>query len=68
MGVGEIGASSTPSRRHRLRAWLHHTGPEYRVAELSCGDGGTTYVLLDERDLLAIHRDSDIAALARLSR
>ena len=43
-------------------------GPEYRVAELTCGDGGTTYVLLGERDLLAIHRDRDIAALARLSR
>ena len=55
-----------PDLRRRLETQL--TGPEYRVAELSCGDGGTTYVLLGERDLLAIHRDSDIAALARLSR
>jgi hypothetical protein len=55
-----------PDLRRRLETQL--TGPEYRVAELSCGDGGTTYVLLGDRDLLAIHRDSDIAALARLSR
>jgi hypothetical protein len=55
-----------PDLHRRLETQL--TGPEYRVAELSCGDGGTTYVLLGERDLLAIHRDSDIAALARLSR
>jgi hypothetical protein len=55
-----------PDVSRRLAAQL--TGPEYRVAELSCGDGGTTYVLLGEREVLAIHRDSDIAALARLSR
>jgi hypothetical protein len=55
-----------PELRRRLATQL--AGPEYRIAEVTCGSGGTTYVLLGERDLLAIHRASDIAALARLSR
>ncbi len=42
--------------------------PDYPVAELTCGEGGSTYVLLDERDLVAIHRDRDIAGIERLSR
>jgi hypothetical protein len=42
--------------------------PDYPVAELACGEGGSTYVLLDERDLVAIHRDRDIAGIERLSR
>ena len=55
-----------PEVSRRLAAQL--AGPEYSVAELTCGDGGTTYVLLGERDLLAIHHDRDIAAFERLSR
>ena len=55
-----------PELRRRLAAQL--PGPDYHVAELTCGDGGTTYVLLGERDLLAIHHDRDIAAFERLSR
>jgi hypothetical protein len=55
-----------PDVGRRLAAQL--TGPEYSVAELACGEGGTTYVMLGERELLAIHHDRDIAALARLSR
>jgi len=37
-----------PELRRRLAAQL--AGTEYRVAELTCGDGGTTYVLLGERE------------------
>jgi hypothetical protein len=59
-------APQQPELRRRLAAQL--PGPEYRVAELTCGDGGTTYVLLGEHDLLAIHHDRDIAAFERLSR
>ncbi|MGD9614028.1 MAG: hypothetical protein AB7H90_06395 [Alphaproteobacteria bacterium] len=59
-------APQQPDLYRRLATQL--TGPDYRVAELTCGDGGTTYVLLGERDLLAIHRDRDIAAIERLSR
>jgi hypothetical protein len=42
--------------------------PDYPVAEAVCGGGATTYVLLDERDLVAIHRDADVAGIERLSR
>ena len=42
--------------------------PEYPVAELACGAGGSTYVLLGERELVAIYRDGDIAGVERLSR
>jgi len=39
-----------------------------RMAELACGEGDSTYVLLDDRDLVVIHRDRDIAGIERLSR
>ncbi len=55
-----------PDLRRRLAGLL--VQPEYPVAEVACGEGGTTYVMLDERDLVAIHRDVDIAGLERLSR
>jgi hypothetical protein len=42
--------------------------PDYPVAELACGAGGSTYVLLGERELVAIYRDHDIAGVERLSR
>ena len=42
--------------------------PEYPVAEMACGAGGSTYVLLGERELVAIYRDRDIAGVERLSR
>jgi hypothetical protein len=42
--------------------------PEYPIAELSCGEGGTTYVMLGDKELVAIHRDQDIAGIERWSR
>ena len=41
---------------------------DYPVAEVACGEGDSTYVLLDERDVVAIHRDRDIAGIERLAR
>jgi hypothetical protein len=55
-----------PDVRRRIAAQLLR--PDYPTAELTCGDGGTTYVLLAERDLLAIHHDRDIAGIERLTR
>jgi hypothetical protein len=55
-----------PDLRNRLADLL--VNPDYPVAELACGAGDSTYVLLDERDLVAIYRDRDIAAVERLSR
>ena len=55
-----------PDLRRRLTGLLAQ--PEYSVAELTCGEGGTTYVLLDDKQLVAIHRDLDIAGVEVLSR
>jgi hypothetical protein len=59
-------APRQPDLRSRLAQML--VRPDYPVAELGCGDGGTTYVLLDDRDLVAIHRDVDIVGVEQLSR
>jgi hypothetical protein len=55
-----------PDVRGKLASLL--VQPDYPVAELACGEGASTYVLLDERDLVAIYRDRDIAGIERLSR
>jgi hypothetical protein len=52
--------------RRRLEGIL--VQPEYPVAEMTCGEGGTTYVMLGDRELIAIHRDLDIAGIERWSR
>jgi hypothetical protein len=40
----------------------------YPVAELDCDRGDQTYVLLNNRQLLAIYRDGDVGAIERLAR
>jgi hypothetical protein len=52
--------------RRRLTGLL--VQPEYPVAEMTCGEGGTTYVMLGDRELVAIHHDLDIAGIERWSR
>ena len=42
--------------------------PEYPVAEVTCGEGGTTYVMVSDKELVAIHHDLDIAGMERWSR
>ena len=59
-------APRQPDLRGKLANLL--VQPDYPVAELACGEGASTYVLLDERDLVAIYRDRDIAGVERLSR
>ena len=59
-------APHQPDLRGRLASLL--VRPDYPVAELNCGEGDSTYVLLGERDLVAIYRDRDIAGVERLSR
>src|SRR5947209_11474001 len=58
------------ARQPDLRAQLDNLlrQPEYPVAELGCDQGDNTYVLLDDRDLVVIYRDGEIAAVERLSR
>ena len=42
--------------------------PEYPVADVTCDQGGTTYLLLDDRQVLAVYRDAGVGGLEHLSR
>jgi hypothetical protein len=55
-----------PELRQRLSDLL--VEQSYPVAELDCDRGDQTYVLLNERQLVAIYRDGDIGAIDRLAR
>ena len=55
-----------PDLRQRLSQLLIEQS--YPVAELDCDHGDQTYVLLDDRQLLAIYRDGDIGAIEQLAR
>ena len=55
-----------PDLRKKLSDLL--VEPTYPVASLDCDRGDQTYVLLNDRQLVAIYRDGDIGALDRLAR
>jgi hypothetical protein len=55
-----------PGLSENLSALL--TAPTYRVALLRCDQGDHTYVMLNDRELLAIYRDGDIGAVEHLAR
>jgi hypothetical protein len=55
-----------PDLRRELTGLL--VQPTYPVAEVNCGEGYSAYVLLNDHDMVVIHRDRDIAGLERLSR
>jgi len=55
-----------PELRKKLSELL--VEPNYPVAKLDCDRGDQTYVLLNDRQLVAIYRDGDIGAIDRLAR
>ena len=55
-----------PGLRQKLSELL--VEPSYAIAELDCDRGDQTYVLLNDRQLVAIYRDGDIGAIDRLAR
>jgi hypothetical protein len=55
-----------PDLRKKLSDLL--VEPSYPVARLDCDRGDQTYVLLSDRQLVAIYRDGDIGAIDRLVR
>lgn len=55
-----------PDLRQRVSDLL--VQPSYQTVELQCDRGDQTYVLLDDRELLAIYRDGNIGAIDRLAR
>jgi hypothetical protein len=55
-----------PDMQVKLRQLL--TKPEYPVADVTCDRGGTTYLLLNDRDMLAVYRDAGVGGTETLSR
>jgi len=55
-----------PDLRKKLSELL--VAASYPVAVLDCDRGDQTYVLLNDRQLVAIYRDGDIGAIERLAR
>jgi hypothetical protein len=55
-----------PDLRRKLSELL--VEPSYPIAELDCDRGDQIYVLLNNRQLLAIYRDGDIGVIDRLAR
>jgi hypothetical protein len=55
-----------PDLRKKLSDLL--VEPSYPVVRLDCDRGDQTYVLLNDRQLVAIYRDGDIGAIDRLVR
>ena len=42
--------------------------PDYQVADVTCDQGGTTYLMLDDARMLAVYRDSGVGGLEAVSR
>ena len=59
-------AAQQPDIQRRLETML--VQPEYPVALLFCDRGESTYVLLDDHDLVAIYRDRGIVGVEQLTR
>lgn len=55
-----------PDLQSKLKQLL--TRPEYPVADVTCDRGGTTYLMLDERRMIAVYRDSGVGGLETYSR
>ncbi len=55
-----------PDLQGKLKRLL--TKPEYPVADVTCDQGGTTYLMLDGNDVLAVYRDAGVGGTESLSR
>ena len=55
-----------PDLEDKLKALL--LKPEYPVADVTCDKGGTTYLMVGDRELVAIYRDAGLGGLERLTR
>ncbi|HXC27617.1 MAG TPA: hypothetical protein VNV38_06655 [Stellaceae bacterium] len=58
--------SSQPDLQNKLKQLL--TRPDYPVADVTCDQGGTTYLMLDDNRVLAVYRDAGIGGTQSLSR
>jgi hypothetical protein len=57
---------SQPDLESKLKQLL--TQPEYPVADVTCDQGGTTYLMLDDRQMLAVYRDAGTGGVEHLTR
>ena len=57
---------SQPDMQSKLKQLL--TKPEYPVADVTCDQGGTTYLMLDGSNVLAVYRDAGVGGTESLSR
>ena len=57
---------SQPDLEAQLKKVL--VAADYPVAEVTCDQGGTTYFMLDDRQVLAVYRDAGIGGLEHLTR
>jgi hypothetical protein len=57
---------SQPDLQSKLKQLL--VRPDYPVADLTCDQGGTTYLMLDDRRMIAVYRDSGVGGLETYSR
>jgi hypothetical protein len=55
-----------PDLEAKLKAAL--VQPEYPVAEVTCGQGGTTYFMVGDSEVVAIYRDAGVGGLEHLTR
>ena len=55
-----------PDLEDKLKALL--VKPEYPVAEVTCDQGGTTYFMIGDSELLAIYRDAGVGGIEQLKR
>ena len=55
-----------PDLEDKLKALL--VQPEYPVADVTCDQGGTTYLMIGDSELLAIYRDAGVGGIEQLKR
>jgi len=57
---------SQPDLQSKLKQLL--VQPDYPVVDVTCDQGGTTYLMLDDRRMIAVYRDSGVGGLETYSR
>ncbi len=68
MGTGALqkAFSSQPDLESKLQRLL--VQPDYPVADVTCDQGGTTYLLLDNHQMLAVYRDAGVGGTEAYTR
>ena len=58
--------SGQPDLQSKLKGLL--VRPDYPVADVTCDQGGTTYLMLDDRRMIAVYRDNGVGGIETYSR